>query len=434
MQGRGPAEVLCGQRQRRLAILIHGSRTQKSNEKYKKASREISIIPLQSPSQNMMAREWWDQASNGELVLQKGPIEEHGRSIVDWSKPIELEAAGTDGEIHCHRYIFNCSIDSLAGVFHRSNLISFTPSFIVKNMLHIAVSIMPLYGGVHDAIRKASHLRQTMKAEDLKRKIDLAPGQTTVIYNFHNIASGVEKPYHWVVFCVNASRYGANYKSKWHLVPVHNIDSYQFGEHDGCSDTMCGIVEAKVHRASTGSMLVSIVHAAVSPFIIENRSSTHHVRLVQDDAEAVVFELGPMSSCSYTWDSPLGKKKLRAVVIPKAKSKSYALDEALEKEREEELLRDTSRGDDDDTVDTVDSDDESTKTSGSAIEPLLYSLKRGVKVTSRELNKTARFRTPRKRTVFSLDSRTYRMSKVGRQRELPCPLAEESAAGLTSMS
>ena len=100
---------------------------------------------------------------------------------------------------------------------------------------------------------------------------------------------------------------------------------------------MSGILEVKTHSSDEGAMLVSITHATVPPFCIENRSNDHILRFVQDDADAVVFELPPMSSASYTWDSPLGKKKLRAVVIPVEKSKNYQLDAQLKQERDDEI-------------------------------------------------------------------------------------------------
>lgn len=59
---------------------------------------------------------------------------------------------------------------------------------------------------------------------------------------------------------------------------------------------MCGILEAKVHTSDGGSILMSLTHAAVQPFRIENRSNDHYLRFVQDDAQAVVFELPPMNS------------------------------------------------------------------------------------------------------------------------------------------
>ena len=204
---------------------------------------------------------------------------------------------------------------------------------------------------------------------------------------------------------------------------------------------MCGILEAKVQNSAEGAKLISITHAHVPPYCIENRSSDHYIRFVQNDDNAVVFELPPMSSTQYTWDSPLGKKKLRAVVIPKEKSKSHQLDEALERERDYEVASqniNSNAGESqngDETVDTYDSDeDKTTIESESATEPLLQALEKGASPDSRELNKTERYRSPRKKAVYTLDSRSYDMKKVGSQIDLPCPSPKECDSGHSMMS
>lgn len=187
---------------------------------------------------------------------------------------------------------------------------------------------------------------------------------------------------------------------------------------------MCGILEAKVHTSDGNAVLVSITHATVPPFRIENRSSDQYIRFVQDDSEAVVFELAPMSSATYAWDSPLGKKKLRAVVIRASESKSIQLDETLKRERDEQ----DNEKEDKEEADT-DSDDDNSNADESTKEPLLYALKKGTRLTSRELNKTARFRSPQKKAVFTMNSRSYGMKKTGRQRDLPCPSPKENEPG-----
>ena len=166
-----------------------------TNEKYQNVSKVICVMQLERPSKPV-AEQWWDVTSNGSLVLQKGAmIEEKGQSLAKWSETIDLDAAGTSGEIQCNQFVFNVSIESLAGAFHRSNLISFSPRFIVKNLLHISISIIPFFGGLHDAIRKARQLRQNMTRQDIKRRQDLAPGQAMLLFHFHNISSGLVSIY-----------------------------------------------------------------------------------------------------------------------------------------------------------------------------------------------------------------------------------------------
>ena len=185
-----------------------------SSEKYKNVSRAIAVMPLERPSLTT-AEHWWDAASNGSLVLQKGcMLEKKGQILIKWSENIDLDAAGTSGEINCSQFVFNVSIDSLAGAFHRSNLITLAPRFIVKNMLHIGISVLPLSGGLHDALQKTKQLREALTEQDKKIMQDLFPDQSIILFNFHNISRGLEKPYRWVAFRVNAARYGASYKPK----------------------------------------------------------------------------------------------------------------------------------------------------------------------------------------------------------------------------
>ena len=189
---------------------------------------------------------------------------------------------------------------------------------------------------------------------------------------------------------------------------------------------MCGIIEAKVHSSDGGSTVVSIAHAPVPPFQIENRSSTHYLQFVQDDDDAVVFELPPMYSCGYTWDSPFGKKRLRVVVIPKAQSRSHQVENAIKQERAQAKASEEDGGNDESdcekTVDCSSSDDESVN-NDMATEPLLRSLKKGLPTNgnnARKLNRTSSFRS-RRRKLFSMNSRSYSMGKVGRKKDLPCP-------------
>ena len=188
-----------------------------TNERYKNVSRAISVLSVEYPSRRV-AEQWWNTKTNGTLIIQKrAMIEQKEKSPIRWSDKIELDVgkttllltilvqafrysllstllllAGTHGEIECNnQFIFNVSIDSLAGAFHRSNLINITPRFIVKNMLHIRISIIPLIGGLHDALRKARQLRQELTKQDEKLKQDLSPGDSLLLYHFHNISGGL---------------------------------------------------------------------------------------------------------------------------------------------------------------------------------------------------------------------------------------------------
>ena len=114
-----------------LPVLMHCSKSDETNATLLQGSRQISVIPLECP-RKAVVRNWWDEGTNGKLVLNKNAIVDDKSHIVDWSERINLEAAGTNGEVHCDCYVLQAQIESLAGAFHRSNLIKLTPRFIGK--------------------------------------------------------------------------------------------------------------------------------------------------------------------------------------------------------------------------------------------------------------------------------------------------------------
>jgi hypothetical protein len=114
-----------------LPILLHCSKSGETNAKMVQGSRQLSVIPLESPRREVL-RSWWDEDTNGKLVLKKNAIVKSKYQVTDWSQKINLDAAGTNGEIHCDCFVLEANIETLAGTFYRSNLIKLTPRFIGK--------------------------------------------------------------------------------------------------------------------------------------------------------------------------------------------------------------------------------------------------------------------------------------------------------------
>ena len=116
-----------------VPVLMHCSKSDETNETLVQGSRQLSLIPLECARKEILEN-WWDQGNNGKLVLQKNGVVDGKSHLVDWCKEINLDAVGTGGEIHCNCYVLQAQIESLAGAFHRSNLIKLTPRFIGKYM------------------------------------------------------------------------------------------------------------------------------------------------------------------------------------------------------------------------------------------------------------------------------------------------------------
>jgi hypothetical protein len=156
---------------------------------------------------------------------------------------------------------------------------------------------------------------------------------------------------------------------------------------------------------------MGISHSSIPPYRIENRSASHYIKFVQDDDDAIVFELPPMHSCGFTWDSPLGTKELMAVVVPRTESKSSIVKQGLlagQKFKE------------DDTVSLAKSE-VTEETPGSNHE------------TGNRNDE--QLRTSKFRRFFTAGYKRYSMSKPGRQKDLPVKAAKEWRLGSTlSMS
>ena len=231
-----------------LPVMLHCVNEGEANAS-KRKRKEISVIPLENPTKAVL-KKWWDPKENGRLVLAKNSI----RDGIDWSEKIEMNAAGTSGEVYCSsNVIFSVSVTALAGVFFRSNLIRFTPRFVVRNSLHMPLSLLALSGSTSEAIHKTRQLRCFLTDRDTGAKVDLAPGESTVIYSF-NHTGGVGTTFRWISFRVNASRYDED-STKWHLVRLDKNGSTYFGEID--RGKMVGIIDATVNRSDGCSLLVS---------------------------------------------------------------------------------------------------------------------------------------------------------------------------------
>lgn len=114
-----------------LPVLMHCSESDETNATFRGSGQTLAVIPLECPREDI-ARIWWDESTNGKLVLKKNAIVSGKSHLVDWCTRVNLEAAGTTGEVNCDCYILQAQIESLAGAFHRSNLIKLSPRFIGK--------------------------------------------------------------------------------------------------------------------------------------------------------------------------------------------------------------------------------------------------------------------------------------------------------------
>lgn len=114
-----------------LPVMLHCQNESDKNVG-KRRRKEISVIPLENPSAKVLGQ-WWDEQRNGGLVLAKHAIG------VDWSEKIQMNAAGTSGEVNCSNAVFSVTVESMAGIFFRSNVshVLYCPSHLITRLLTI---------------------------------------------------------------------------------------------------------------------------------------------------------------------------------------------------------------------------------------------------------------------------------------------------------
>ena len=125
----------------------------------------------------------------------------------------------------------------------------------MSNALHMPISLVAISGTISEAIYKTRQFRYLLSKRNEKAKVDLAPGESTIIYSFSN-AGGVGNSFRWISFRVNASRHGEKSHPKWHLVRLDKNGSTYLGEVDRMN-VMVGIIDATVNRSGGSSLLVS---------------------------------------------------------------------------------------------------------------------------------------------------------------------------------
>ena len=214
-----------------------------------------------------------------------------------------------------------------------------------------------------------------------------------------------------------------------HIIKTDVFGSSYHVERDGVRDSPAGIVKVDVQQSGP-TTVTSVMISPRSPFRCENRSTSHYIQFVQDDHSATIIELPPMSFCSFSWDNPYGKKRIRVVSIPRHKSREYLTEQACK------AASPTGAGvhvdaDDNDSNSLVfhQSDDEPEQESD-----ILTSMTLDASTRERleevknvqSFNRTDSQFVKRKR-LYSRRSKAYNPQIVGTHKPLPCESLERSS-------
>jgi len=399
--------------------------------------REVCILPIEAATLDT-AKVWWDEPTNGTLVLNHPPLNSRGKSLVDWSSRVGLDAVGTLGECRCRSFVFGVSIETLTGAFYQSNSIAFTPRYVVKNTMHIPITVLPIAGLLSEVEKMAKRMTDSgLDATLRKYKIrpdaftSLGLDHSTIIYQFEDVSKISEEKDKDRYFLLRVDATSYNYLEQWHVVRADTFGSFYYVEHDGVRDFPAGIVKVDVQLVGP-TIITSVMISPRSPFRIENRSNSQYIQFVQDDPKAVVVELPPMSFCSFSWDNPNpnSKKKLRVVSVPKRKSREYLTEQACRvaspTNPDADVIFDDSIADGSDGGDADEDYNSTSVTIDSSTRERLNEVQNVVAINTTDSQFIKRKR------LYSRKSRSYDPHVVGRHRSLPYESPEESSSLLES--
>ena len=137
---------------------------------------------------------FWNSTLRGKLECIPPAFDQLGRK---WSKEFELRS-GNNGELETSCGVFGVKIAPLAGVLHRTSVVTLLPRFVVVNRLDFSVYITPqsipygddssFSGQVLDALRSLiSSNDHTGLTPDFHHTHIVDPGDSRAVYHFPSL-------------------------------------------------------------------------------------------------------------------------------------------------------------------------------------------------------------------------------------------------------
>ena len=295
----------------------------------------VSCAPNEGPFPHVV-NNWWNKDLNGEVKCSPTTlVPKSGNPGDSESNKIGLDNVGQEAEIMCGSLIFRVSVETMTGVFHGSNLTTLWPGYFVRNEFTEPIDIVALSGKRQTLQSTIDHDWDSELYES--RIVRIAPRSSCVIYSFdparthgyHLNASSMDrfvafrtvtKGDNGVATSVNDSHaaFSSEGKKKTHLIPVRALGNFYYSERLPGSVGLSKVIVCKNTKSEASTILTISDSSAHPPYRIENRSNDHSIIFIQDDDFAEPIMLPPMTWCSYAWDNPQGKLRLRVVTEERA--------------------------------------------------------------------------------------------------------------------
>jgi hypothetical protein len=270
-------------------------------------SNQRTAVTSLIPNNGNVAYSLWDNTQEN-LHLQRPTFDERGRH---WSQYFDV-APGNTGELQTTCGSFSVQVSPLPGLFHRTNVVTFFPRFVIVNQLGINVLIRPVSGPVSLTMPLIT-----------TNTIELSSNSSGVIYAFTQLLGCESKTERMIIkrwiWVQESSMTTLNSMSPSHPISLDDLgeiylwlplqtNSNLKGEDDDSTQSRL-LISATVMLQDNIVVVTLKDASSTPPYRLENRSLTHVLEYRQFSSSAW-HTLNPGSWKSYVWGNPYGSKHL----------------------------------------------------------------------------------------------------------------------------
>ena len=177
------------------------------------------------------------------------------------------------------------------------------------------------------------------------------------------------------------------------------------------------------HSKREATTFIEIEYKSQLPYRIENRSLKQYIHFSQNDGDCLILELPPMTSTSYAYENPFGKKEVRAVVIDEQSSREFRSaddDHCTECSTRSDERQNESFDAACSSINAIQQANFQTGTSEATRELQLNKDYPALEATTRS-EEAPLYQLLERKRIFSSLARKFNLLRVGEGKPLPCP-------------